>query len=326
MQSHILDVSAFESEEVFKALASETRLRILKLLAERDHNINELGQALGINIPTVSKHVQMLEQVGLIVSEYMAGVQGTQKRCRLRYDRLIVSLEGEQAAQDQIEEIDMPIGLYSLVHPSPTCGLANLERHIGLADEPQSFFLPERAAAQLLWMSEGFVEYVFPNTLPTSVEIHRVELAMEVCSEAPDYNNDYPSDITVWINAVEVGTWTCTGDFGGKRGRLNPGWWNDHATQYGSLKVWTVTPEGSYVDGLSASEVTLRDVMVVPQQPITVRIGIKPDAAHRGGFNLFGRGFGNHEQDLLLRLHYLSRKQLQSGHPETPSAATRESA
>src|SRR5207249_2960118 len=142
------------SEDVFKALASESRLRILKLLVERDYNINELGQALGINIPTVSKHVQMLEGAGLIVSEYMAGVQGTQKRCRLQYDRLIVSLEGEQTAQDQIEEIEMPIGLYSLIHPAPTCGLVNLERHIGLADDTQSFFLPERATAQLLWMAE----------------------------------------------------------------------------------------------------------------------------------------------------------------------------
>lgn len=324
MQSHILDISAFESEHVFKALASETRLRILKLLAERDHNINELGSALEVNIPTISKHVQILELAGLVASEYMAGVQGTQKRCSLRYDRLIVSLESELVSQDQIEEIEMPIGLYSLVHPSPTCGLVNRERPIGLADEPQAFFLPERASAELIWMAEGFVEYVFPNTLPTSVEIHRVELAMEICAEAPDFNNDFPSDITVWVNNVEVGTWVCPGDFGGKRGRLNPAWWSDHATQYGSLKVWSVTPEGSYVDGLVVSETGIADIMVMPQQAVTVRIGVKPDATHRGGFNLFGQGFGNHAQGLTLRLHYKPREQFRVTNGAARSLATKE--
>jgi predicted transcriptional regulator len=153
-------------------------------------------------------------------------------------------------------------------------------------------------------MADGFVEYVFPNTLPTSVEIDRLELAMEVCSEAPDFNNDYPSDITVWIGGVEIGTWTSPGDLGGKRGRLNPSWWNDHNTQHGVLKVWCVDSQGSYVDGSQVSDVTLKDIGVRPKAPIAIRIGIKPDAEHPGGFNIFGRGFGNYEQDLVLRLHY----------------------
>lgn len=264
---------------------------------------NEIARALNLNYPTVSKHVQVLEQAGLILCEYMPGSQGAQKRCRLRWDKLIFSLETDSLTE-QVEEIEMAIGMYTLANPSPTCGLASRDGYIGLMDDPQSFLLPERANAQLLWMGSGFVEYIFPNFLPTSVQITQVEVAMEICSEAPDYNNDYPSDITLWINGVEVGTWTCPGDFAGKRGRLNPPWWNDHGTQFGVLKVWSVGTEGSYIDGMRLSDVTVRDIMVAPQQPVTVRIGNKPDARHVGGFNLFGKGFGNYEQDLLLRLHY----------------------
>jgi predicted transcriptional regulator len=33
-----------------------------------------------------------------------------------------------------------------------------------------------------------------------------------------------------------------------------------------------------------------------------VRIGVKDDAENRGGFNLFGRTFGNYEQDVVLRV------------------------
>lgn len=322
MAQTILERSVFACEEVFRALASEARLRILRLLTDRDLNVNEIARALNLNYPTASKHIQVLEQAGLILCEYMPGSQGAQKRCRLRWDKLIFSLEADSITE-QVEEIEMAIGMYTLANPSPTCGLAGRDGYIGLMDDPQSFLLPERANAQLLWTGSGFVEYIFPNFLPTSVEVTQVEVVMEICSEAPDYNNDYPSDITLWINGVEVGTWTCPGDFGGKRGRLNPPWWNDHGTQFGVLKVWSVSAEGSHIDGMRLSDITVRDIMVVPQQPVTVRIGNKPDARHIGGVNLFGKGFGNYEQDLLLRLHYAP---LRTAAPTEPSTAKSDSA
>ncbi|MEI3204121.1 MAG: hypothetical protein V8S73_05705 [Lachnospiraceae bacterium] len=37
---------------------------------------------------------------------------------------------------------------------------------------------------------------------------------MEICSEAPGYKEDWKSDLTLWVNDVEVGTWTCPGDLG----------------------------------------------------------------------------------------------------------------
>jgi predicted transcriptional regulator len=35
---------------------------------------------------------------------------------------------------------------------------------------------------------------------------------------------------------------------------------------------------------------------------IRVRIEVTPDARHPGGVNVFGRGFGNYDQDIVLRL------------------------
>jgi predicted transcriptional regulator len=315
-----MELRGAQSVEMFKALASETRSSILAALAENPMNINALGQMLGISQPSITKHIQVLDQAGIITTEYLPGAQGMQKMCSLRYDRFIVSFESTQESGDRTEEVEMPIGLFTLANPGGTCGLAGSEHVIGFYDDPQSFFHPERASAQILWMAEGFVEYVFPNTLPTTVDIQRVELAMEVCSEAPDFNNDYPSDITVWINGVDIGMWTSPGDLGGKRGRLNPAWWSDHGTQHGHLKVWSVDSEGSYVDGSLVSSVTLKDLNVAPKQAIDVRIGVKPDAEHQGGFNLFGRGFGNYEQDLLMRLHFVGRNHTNGG---STSSSTR---
>jgi len=305
MPYHIKELSATDSVAVFRALASKSRARIIELLAERNMNINELSTALGLAQPSVTKHVQILEEAGLVVSDYSAGPGGTQKRCRRVHDRLLVELAGSHPKTESVAEIEVPIGMYTHVEAIPTCGLANRERFIGHLDNPVSFFLPERATAEIIWSSGGYVEYIFTNSLPLEAKILELDLAMEIASEAPGYNNDYPSDITVWVNDIEVGTWSSPGDFGGTRGRLNPEWWHDNLNQSGLLKVWQVTATGTAIDGVPAASVKIGDLDINPWNMTRVKIGVKGDAAHQGGFTLFGKGFGNYEQDLVLRLHYV---------------------
>ncbi|RYG19288.1 ArsR family transcriptional regulator, partial [bacterium] len=213
MPYHITQLSASESVAIFRALGSEPRARIVELLADKDMNINELSLALGLAQPSVSKHVQILEEAGLIASDYRAGPQGMQKRCRRLHERILVEMEGARRREDGIAEIEVPIGMFTQVEALPTCGLATREKMIGLIDSPLSFFMPERANAEILWASGGFVEYMFANTLPLQAGIRSIELAMEVGSEAPGYENDYPSDLTVWVNGKEVGTWCSPGDY-----------------------------------------------------------------------------------------------------------------
>jgi len=307
MPYHIKELSATQSVALFRALASESRARIIELLAERDMNINELSAALKLAQPSITKHVQILEEAGLVESDYLAGPQGTQKRCRRVHDRLIVEMAGAYQRPESVTEIEVPIGMYTHMEAVPTCGLANRERFIGHLDNPVSFYLPERATAEIMWSSGGYVEYVFTNSLPLEADITEVDLAMEICSEAPGYNSDYPSDITVWLNNVEIGTWTSPGDFGDLRGRLNPPWWHDNLNQFGLLKVWQVDSSGTSIDGMRISSVKMADLSIKPWQTIRVRIGVKPESRNQGGFTLFGRGFGNYEQDLVMRLHYVYR-------------------
>lgn len=40
-----------------------------------------------------------------------------------------------------------------------------------------------------------------------------------------------------------------------------------------------------------------------------MRVGIDEDAEHPGGVNIFGKGFGNHDQDIILRPHIQGRQQ-----------------
>jgi DNA-binding transcriptional ArsR family regulator len=50
----------------FKALSSEVRNSILKLLHERNHTLSEFAKKMNMAMPTVKQHLRVLEEVGLI--------------------------------------------------------------------------------------------------------------------------------------------------------------------------------------------------------------------------------------------------------------------
>ena len=63
----IADVEmADKQSRLFKALADETRLRILKLLEVREMCVCEVMVALGLTQPTASHHLGILENAGLV--------------------------------------------------------------------------------------------------------------------------------------------------------------------------------------------------------------------------------------------------------------------
>ena len=69
------------------------------------------------------------------------------------------------------------------------------------------------------------------------------------------------------------------------------------------LKSWTIRSDGTYIDGHKISPITLKELDLDTHHSIRLRIEVKEDAKHRGGINIFGRGFGNYDQDITMRLH-----------------------
>jgi predicted transcriptional regulator len=303
-----LKLDSREALMVQKALAAEQRVRILGLLSGGPMNVNEIASALSISQPTASVHIRILQNAGLIESELAATDRGSEKRCRIAFRKLVFETAvAQEAVREIVREVPMPIGMFTAVSVKQPCGMASEKNLIGYNDNPESFLRADRAGAQIIWFSEGWVEYTFPTDLPPDAEVTAIEFVCELCSETATYNDHWPSDITVWMNGIEVGTWPSPGDFGGTRGRLNPDWWPDTNTQYGVLKSWIVDESGSKVDGVPATGARLSDLRITYQSPIVVRIGNKPDAAHIGGVNLFGRYFGNYPQDLNLRIRHRLR-------------------
>lgn len=55
--------------KVFKAAGDKNRLRILKMLEQKNMCVCELAAALGITQPSVSKHLRLLKEAGLVADE-----------------------------------------------------------------------------------------------------------------------------------------------------------------------------------------------------------------------------------------------------------------
>ncbi|MDN8589115.1 ArsR family transcriptional regulator [Chryseobacterium mucoviscidosis] len=292
---------------VTHALSTRSRVDILRLLISQNLNIVEIAEALKLPVSTVASNIKVLEAARLINTELLPASRGAMKVCSRNYDDIHIALNLEKAIPKgdiQVYEVDMPIGHYSDCEVSPTCGMANGEGMIIREDEPASFFHPKHVGAQIMWFRKGYVEYLMPLEIPGEAVIESLELSMEMCSEAPNYDHNWPSDISVWINGVEIGMWTCPGDFGDRRGKLNPAWWFEWSTQYGLLKTWRVDKNKTTLDMEKISAVDLAQLNLQNSHKLRVRIGIKPDAVHQGGVNLFGRQFGDYDQNIKMTVHY----------------------
>lgn len=291
--------------QIAKALALDLRVEIFKKLLEKPMNVVEIAELFNIPASTAAVNIKKLEEVNLIQTEMVPGTRGTQKVCAAVFSKIIVDTKKvEHASEDHRVTIPMPIGHFFDFKVSPTCGLLSATSIIGELDDPASFLEPDRMNAQLIWFRQGYLEYRFPNRKHHGAKVNNLELSMEICSESPLYNTNWPSDITLWINGVEIGTWTSPGDFGGERGVLTPAWWGIENTQYGLMKSWRVTDRGSFIDGRTISDVKIKDLQLEQSSFIIVRIGIKPDAVNDGGINLFGKSFGNYESDITMRLGF----------------------
>jgi predicted transcriptional regulator len=304
--NRILVIDSHADNEALLAFSSELRIRIINLLHSEALNINEIAEKLSLPQSTVATNVAALEKAGLVQSEIVKAKKGNQKICRAIYEELVIRFaEEEKRVRDDLIEVEMPIGLFTSYEVSSPCGLCSSEGIIGYLDVPDSFLNPDRMKAGLLWFERGWVEYKFPNnSLYKDKPIRKLEISVELSSETPGTDKNWLSDITLWVNSVELGRWTSPGDFGDKRGKLTPEWWKLEGSQYGLLKNWSVSDEGSFVDGVRISDVSLAALALADHHSVKVRIGVKDEAEHVGGLNIFGRGFGNYDQAIVLRLYF----------------------
>lgn len=291
-----------ENADFFAALASDVRLKIIQLLSKDELNIKELAEKVGVSSPIMLKHVQALEKAGIVTSRLVKKNGTVSRVCTLVFAEYRFMIETRRRNLPSVQAFSIPVGQYYDISGTPTCGLATAESVLTVMDDPRVFWEPDRINAQLLWFTQGHVAYRVPDYLNEDQKLVELEVSFEIASEAPDFADDWPSDISFYMNGIRLFTWISPGDFGVKRGILTPEWWPSN--QYGLLKTVRVLPDGTYLDGERVSEITLEDVSAARQQFWDIRFEIAEDAEHVGGISLFGKQFGNYAQDIVMRVFF----------------------
>ena len=303
-----IDLSLGDLEQlcpVAKALSSPMRVKMLALLGVRPMNVNELAEALALPVSTAALNVRQLEEAGLITAQIQPGIRGAMKLCSRRIDSVNMRLTTEALDSMNALTLHLPIGSYSTAEGiTPECGIVSDHAWIGENNMPRAFYHPDRFQAQMLWFRSGMLEYRFSLGEIDAFQVEWIEFSMEMSSNAPLYRSDFKSDIDVAVNGVKLDTWTSPGDYGGRRGKLNPSWWSDTSSQFGLLKKWRVDTKHSLLNGEEISNVTLNDLVLPVQDYISLRIGVSDQSAHVGGLNLFGEKFGDHAQGIVMRVGY----------------------
>ncbi|MCW3791693.1 ArsR family transcriptional regulator [Paenibacillus sp. LS1] len=286
---------------LYEALASEVRWRIMDMIADREMNVKDIAAVLELSPSIVTMHIRKLEDAGLIGSRRVRINGGTHKLCYLKQNQIEIELPSASQTLRTREQA-ISVGHYTAFDIHPTCGLGTHEKEIGVWDDPRYFLDPERVHAAILWFGKGYVEYKTPNFVLPDQATDAIEISMELASEAPGLRDHWPSDIRFTFNGVSLGTWTSPADFGrAARGKYTPEWWHRNVNQYGLLKTIRIDASGTYMDGERMSDITLEDIKL--SEPFwTLRFTVDEESPNVGGLTIYGAGFGNHDQDIVIRV------------------------
>lgn len=297
--------SLSEAEEIFKALSTPMRIRILELIYENDQmSMNDLAKTLGLTNSAISLHVGKLEDAGLVAIHTTSGKRGVMKIVRPVYSRLLVDMVPEAKPRHCYTD-DISVGHFVSCEVHPTCGLASPANIIGELDNPKVFSYPERFEADIVWIGYGSLTYSLPNRLNPGQFLRELQISFEISSECPEYNQDYPSDIHFSINGIPLGKWISPGDYGARKGIISPYWWPELLNQYGLLKSLIINANGTFIDGtMRISKTTIQDLHIDHNSSIDFTFSVPQDTPNCGGLTLFGAHFGDYSQAIRVKAYY----------------------
>ncbi|MCP1103034.1 putative transcriptional regulator [Aequitasia blattaphilus] len=287
-----------ENLPFFEALASSVRIRIIERLAEGEANIKELATHIGISSAMMSSHIAKLEQAGFIITT-RSKQHG--KVCVLVSTWYNLRMPTHAYHHIQHYDISLGVGQFVKADVTPTCGLATPDNIIGGYDSAVYFHDPKRFEAQLVWFTDGYVEYEIPNYIPPNCKALALEISAEMCSEYPDIRNNWQSEINIYLNGKLICPWISPGDFGDRPGKYTPSWWL--SAQYGVLKCYEINQEGVFLNKERKSKDTIEN-FDLDRDHWTLRFEVSKEHMRPGGLTIFGESFGDYPQSIQVKVDY----------------------
>lgn len=291
-------------EKIGDALSSPIRRKMLRFLTKRSYSALELASLTNVALSTASFHLKILKDAKLINVVSSPNKRGNEKNISQSCENIYISFSQNAITKKSMYSVELPIGSYFDFDITPPCIMHSHNGQLGEVDSILPFFSPRRSEAKLFSFIKGWVEYRIPTAAFKDKDVQSLTFSLEICSECPNYNNTWKSDISFWVNSKEICMYRSMGDYGDRRGLLNPDWYPSQSSQYGMLVKVRVDKEGTWIDNEIVSDVTIDQLELCSASFFTLRFGVKPNSHYVGGINVFGKGFGDHNQDIIVQVHY----------------------
>ena len=292
-----------------RALSSPVRIQMIRLVNKKNMLASEIAAELNLPLSSTIFHLNILEDAGIIKKSFSTKGKGTLHWYTYSVNIALIRFRNSNG-DSKPESIapyvhDINIGEYIDAEFSDQCGIATAERQI-MSNDPHNVFIAGRHDAQIMW-SQGYgsLLYAIPNNYAQNGKLDEIKISLEICSEAPGVNNDYPSDITFSINGIEICTFVSPGDYGDRYGKFTPSWWYPESTKYGILTNISIRSTGVFLnERLVNKNIGLYDLRLQETNKTTFGIEVKKNAPHPGGFNIFGSKFGDYAQHIIFTATY----------------------
>jgi len=305
---YLYELDADDKEKlclVARALSVPDRIDITGLLFRKPCTILELANELKIPVSSAGVHVKILEEAGIVSTQRLTSGGVNVKMCRLDKYLIHMILRTSTPNMNQVASVHIPIGSYTACESlGKWCGIISDSGYIGVEDDPRSFYLLERKDAQLIWLQKGFLEYKLPNILPNNKICKQFSLSMEICSEAPGYDENFKSDIYLTVNGISCGFYRSNGDYGQRRGIYTPAFWQNGLTQYGKLVTWTISDKGVFVNMNKVADTVVSAFNIENRPYILMRLESREDSEYCGGINIFGEKAGDYNQAIVMTIEH----------------------
>ena len=288
---------------IASALDNQVRLMILAALNAGPLTITELSKITGVPTSNIVFHVNILEKANIIKIRFF----GKASIISLLTNNINFEIRNSDvpkvvSKRKRTVDYEIPLGNYIDIKRTRKSGVDASSKDKRLEEiNSENIFDSSRFNIDLFSLTS--CQIIYPLKKFKNEKIREIHISLELCSEIAFYRNDIKSEIVFYINDIELTKYTLKGDFGGRRGLLNPSWYGDSSSQYGTLIDIVVSELGVTINGELLNSKVKIDNLKLDQNPIdnTFTFGTPDYESTLSGFNLFGKSFGDYPQNIKVK-------------------------
>lgn len=128
-----------DNKKIFRALSCSTRIKILKILSIKEMHVSGLARELKISVPVTSKHIKILENVGLINKRVFGNTHLLTTKVK-NFENLL-----DPFIEESIIDIDKKKSIFDALKQIPTIEIKKIENnyYIKSIDGDEGYYIYE---------------------------------------------------------------------------------------------------------------------------------------------------------------------------------------